>query len=823
MPRVTVTQSNFTAGEISPRLYGRTDLAKYLAGAKQIRNGIVLQHGGVRRRDGTVFVQNAGSGKVRLIRYVFNRDQAYCLEFGAGYIRFFVDAGAVLDSGNNTYQITTTYTEDELFDLSFTQAGDVMFIAHRAHPLAMLTRLSHASWTITDVSYVNQPVNEDVWYVPTELTLDNATVGTLRGAWSPIFRYSDYRRDAKGQNVSRKIYSAGGGEAIITGNATGATGTPPSAVKHTIDIIKPFESTTIGALDWWMDGQPQATLTITGSLGAGSAMTLTYGADAGDTAKVITNATETTYSGRRAATLNLATATAYDPIGSIIKITKVISGDVGYYDIVSGTDLAPVILIDSFEDVADFIGANSVVRRTSNTSGNMAVAADVGGLISINGGYVKVNEVKANAYIGEVVKTLNSAVAAVPNSWSLLRPTWTEDSGYPCTVTTYEQRLIAAGTTNNPNTVWFSKIGNFFDFLPGTLDDDAMSVTITGSEQADIVHLLAGKALVAMASNGEYTFVGGVEKPITPTNIQIKNQSVYGSSTVRPQRIGNELFFMQRAGRKLRAFTYKYDSDDYGSPDMSIMSEHLTESGIVDMAYAAEPESVLWLAREDGGFVSVTIERENDVVGWCDHTTDGLVESVCSVPSTDGDTVWLSVNRNGTRRIERMDSDVLLDSAVVGTSVSPSDVWSGLDHLEGETVSVIGDGVILSDTVVSGGQVTISRAASAVTIGLPYTTTIETLMQDISTSTGSLMGNSNRIGEVSIRYLNTYGCKVNGDAITFRRYDTSILDDVPVEFTGIKRIETLGWERGDVTVTITQEDPLPFHIQQVIFKFQGND
>jgi hypothetical protein len=382
---------------------------------------------------------------------------------------------------------------------------------------------------------------------------------------------------------------------------------------------------------------------------------------------------------------------------------------------------------------------------------------------------------------------------------------------------------VVAGTVSSPNTVWFSHIGNYLDFLPGTLDDDSINVTIAGSEQADIIHLMQGKALIAMASNGEYSFVGGVEKPISPTNIQIKNQSVIGCSSVRPQRIGNELYFIQRAGRKLRAFTYKYDSDEYGAPDLSIMSEHLTETGIVDMAYAPEPESILWLVRADGDFVSVTIERENDVIAWANHVTDGDVESVCSVPSTDGDTLWMCVNRNGARRIERMDSDVMLDACVQGTSVAPETVWSGLDHLEGKTVHVIGDGAILEDEVVSGGQVTISRAASSVTIGLPYTTTIETLMQDFGTSTGSIHGNSNRIGEVSIRYMDTYGCKINGDYVAFRRLDTSILDDAPETFSGLHRIETLGWERGDVTVTIVQDDPLPFHIQQVIYKFQSND
>ena len=823
MPRVTVSQSNFTAGEISPRLYGRSDLARYMAGAKEVTNGIVLQHGGIRRRDGTVYVANAGgSDSVRLIRYVVDRSSAYCLEFGAGYIRFFTDSGAVVDSGNNVYQISTTYAQGELDELSYTQAGDQMFIAHRNHPLARLARLAHDSWTLSDVEYVNQPVKEDIWKPKAALTLSDTTVGTGRNAWAAIFRTADYRIDANGTNVSRRIYSVGGGEAIVTGYSSGL---PTSAIKHSIEITKPFESTTINPLDWWMDGQPQCALTLGyTSLAAGSSITLTYGTDNTSEGSSISYANATTYNGFPAMrVLYSSTLIPVMAVGDIVKLTDNV-GRITYYDVVYAGSGEVRVVLQGSEAISAFTGGTiSRYKTNPSSSANMATGADVGSIISINGGYVKVTGTSPSVYTGVIQKTLTSGVSPGANAWAIMRPAWTGDSGYPATVTCYEQRLVVSGTAFSPNTVWFSRIGNYLDFLPGSLDDDALSVTIAGSEQADIVHLMQGKALVAMASNGEYSFAGGVEKPITPTNIQIKNQSVFGCSYVRPQRIGNELYFVQRAGRKLRAFTYKYDSDDYGAPDLSIMSEHLTESGIVDMAYNPEPESILWIVRGDGDLVSVTIERENDVVAWAHHETDGDVESVCSVPSATGDTLWLCVNRNGARRIERMDSSVLLDAAVSGTSVSPTNVWSGLDHLNGKTVSVIADGVVLDDVVVSGGSVTISRDSNAVVIGLPYTTRIITLMQDFGTGTGSIHGNSNRIGEVSIRYMDTVGCKINGDYVSFRRLDTSILDDAPTTFTGLHRMELLGWERGDVSVTIEQSDPLPFHIQQVIYKFQSND
>lgn len=831
MPRVTVVQSNFTAGEISPKLYGRSDLARYLAGAKTVTNGVVQQHGGIRRRDGSVYVAGAGgTGRVRLIRYVFSRSEAYCLEFGENYIRFFNDDGAILDSDGNVYELATTYSQSELFDLSYTQAGSIMFIAHRDHPLAKLERLDVASWSIGDVEYTNQPVKEDIWKVPFALTIDNPTVGTNRVMTCPMFRTADYRIDEKGVNVSRKIYSSGGGEATITGNVLSAY----SPVQHTVTIDKAFESTTINPVEWWMDGQPQCALTIaSAALTAGTAVTLTYGTTAAGRGLTGVICSTTTYYGRPAAVLTATNHTNNVPrIGDIIKITKS-DGAVLYFTCVSftgtGTIGATVKLTFQVNEgfSADGFSGAAVLLYYGNSytaSGtNMATTEDIGSIISVNSGYVKVTAVTENQYIGTIVKTLSSGASPGPNAWAIMRPAWTGDSGYPATVTSYEQRLVVSGTAFNPSTVWFSRIGNFYDFLPGSLDDDALSVTISGSEQADIVHLMQGKALVALASNGEYTFAGGVEKPITPTNIQIRNQSVYGCSSVRPQRIGNELYFVQRAGKKVRAFTYKYESDDFGAPDLSIMSEHLTGDAVVDMAYCPEPESVMWIVRSDGGMASVTIERENDVIAWCNHATDGLFESVCSVPNSTSDTLWISVNRDGVRSIERMASGVYLDSAVQGSSVTPVTDWSGLSHLEGKTVSVVADGSVVADVVVSGGAITLTEAASDVVIGLPYTTTIETLMQDFGTGTGSIHGNSNRVGEVSIRFLETTGCTINGSEVTFRRYDTDILDASPATFTGLHRIEKLGWDRGDVSITIEQTNPLPFHVQQVIYKFTSND
>lgn len=84
MPKINPAQTNFTAGEISPRLMGRVDYTGYANGAKTISNAIPLVEGGAMRRDGLRLMAQAkySTGNVRVIPYVYSKDEAYVIELG---------------------------------------------------------------------------------------------------------------------------------------------------------------------------------------------------------------------------------------------------------------------------------------------------------------------------------------------------------------------------------------------------------------------------------------------------------------------------------------------------------------------------------------------------------------------------------------------------------------------------------------------------------------------------------------------------------------------------------------------------------------------
>ena len=720
MPRMTLNQTNFTAGEVSPRMLGRVDIARYQNGAEIIENAWPVIHGGCVRRDGTLLCSPAKfpDKNCRLIPYVFNASQAYMVEFGDLYVRIHFANGSY--SG---IELASPYAHTTLDRIDYVQGADTMFIFCNTVPVYRLRRITNTEWSLAPAPFVTKPFDEKGIDFLTAITIDNPAVGTGRTvtASESAFLASD---------VGREIWS-GGGVAKVTAVT--------SATVATVEVTNAFSATSRPT--WSLKGSPQTSNTLS----------------------------------------------AFTPVGSVVTMTLATAG---------------------------------------------WRASDVGKFVKINGGLLEITVFTSTTVVSGVIRSApTSATASPANAWSLEASVWNDIDGYPGAGTLYEQRLALGGSPNFPQTIWESRTGEYLNFELGTKDDDAISYNLSSDQINPILHIGQINALIPLTYGGEFTVSGGVEKAITPTNIRAKNPSVYGCNRVRPVRIGNELYFIQRAGRKLRAMAYKYDSDTFGSPDMSVLSEHATKSGIIDMAYQQEPESILFMVRADGVLATMTVDRDQDVIGWARQITDGAFESAASIPTDSGDQVWVVVRRNiggaNVRYIERVTNGVRVDSGVNGTSVGGATVWGGLAHLEGKMVDIVADGVVMQQQVVTGGQVTIPRKAFATSIGLNFKTRIKTLTPEAQGNTGSSQGNSMRIGEVTLRFLDTIGCKVQGkglaQTISFRNLGENVLDQPPANFIGVKRIESLGWERGEASLEIMQDQPLPFHLLNVIKKITIND
>ena len=719
MGKVIPIQTNFTAGELSPRVHSRIDIAKYNNGLKLSENVQVMVQGGARRRPGTRMAAEAKNSnkKARLIPFVYNADQAYVLEVGDTYMRVFKDGSLV----GGPYEVTTPYIEAVLFELEYVQGADTMYIMQGDTPVYRLQRFADTDWRLLAAPFSVEPFDEVGTKPALTLTLSAATVGAGRNfSATSGFLASD---------VGRYIV-AGSGQALITAYV--------DANNVTCEIQSAFSGTSIASGAWTLDGTPQTTCTISAVGPVGTAVTATLGA-----------------AGWRG------------------------TGEVGKY-------------------------------------------------IKINAGLVKVTGYTSTTVLqGVVQQVLTSTTAAIANSWTLNASIWGGTNKYPRTGTLHEQRLLLAGSAGFPQTVVGSRIGDTLNFELGTNDSDAFSREVASAQVATIRHLAQGRRLMVFTSQNEMSMRGGQEKSITPTNIQKNDESTAGANQVRPVKIGNEILFVQRAGKKVRACGYRQDIDGFESPDRTVFSEHITGSGIVDMAFQQEPDALLYCVRSDGQMAVSTYDTEQEVNAWGRWITDGEVETVACIPTPTAEQVWVIVKRtiNGAtkRFVEYFDSTLKTDCAITATSGSPQTVWTGLGHLEGKTVKVLADGVVQADKVVTSGQITLDRPALAIEVGLAYTPKIKMLNPEVGSAAGTSQGAAISVAEVIVRVLDTVGVVIDGQAKTFRKMGSELLDRPPEVGTGELRETTLSGELYSHELEITQPEPVDFHVLAVIRKCTIND
>lgn len=461
----------------------------------------------------------------------------------------------------------------------------------------------------------------------------------------------------------------------------------------------------------------------------------------------------------------------------------------------------------------------------------------VGSVIELNGGMVVITErVSATEAVGTVVDVLTGTTGAIANSWTQRTPLFNETDGYPATVTFFQQRTWLGNTYRFPQTMWGSKSGLYFDFTPGLSDDQAVFKTVDSDEINPIQYLLSDKSLVSLTLGGEFETRGGVEKPVTQTNAQIMRQTRWGCSQVRPEQAGDDVVFVQRGGKVLRAIR-PGDLEGFGAPDVSVFSEHLLRQGVTSMAFEQTPESVLWIATGDGKLLAVTYNPEQEHVAFCSgEVAGGFVEWVATVPEGEEDATYLLVRRtiDGTtkRYIEKMDwgnwttSQEIRnahDCRVEATGAA-SATWTIAPHLAGQVASVIADNIYMGEfTLDSLGAFTLPRTATSVSVGLPYTARIKQQAPEVGTGTGTSQGQAVSVHHIAVRLYKTIGLWVNDEEIHFRNFDTPSTLDQPVEaYSGIKDISNIGWADGESELVLEQTQPYPWTVLAIIRNFTVN-
>ena len=643
--KASPSQTSFNAGELSPLLKGRPGLDKFKNGCEVLENFIPQIQGPAKKRPGTRFVAEVkdSADLGRLIPFEYSTTQAYVLEFGDLYIRFFLDGGAVESSPGVPYEVVSPYTSTQLSQLEYAQSADVIYITHPSHPPYKLARVSALSWTMTAVTFAWPPFNDE-----------NTGATTLTAS-------------------------------AVTG---AITLTASASLFVSADVSSYFKISEVGASKY-----------------------------------------------------NQWTPGVVHTVGQIVYY----QGNI--YE--SGTN------------------ATAGTRPPIHTTGAESDGAVTWTFLHDGAGYAQVTAyTSATVVSATVIKRLPASATSPTTRWS--EGAWSVRRGYPYAVTFYEDRLWFAGSNSRPQTLWASTSGDYENHKYGTNDDDALNYTINTQDMNTIEWLAPTKVLAIGTVNGEFTLSATqISDPVTPTNVKITPQTTFGSAVnVKPLRVGSVILFLQRAGRKLREYAYQFDTDSFVAPNMTVLAEHITESGVVDLAYQQEPSQIVWAPRTDGVLTGMTYERTEDVVGWHRHTVGGVVESVVTIPHWDGDqdVTFLLVKRtidgDTVRYVEYIEKYLtdehafFLDSGLTydGTPVT---AISGLDHLEGEEVAVLVDGAVHPNRTVSAGAINLQLAGSVVNVGLAYNATIKTMPIEAGAADGTAQGKQMRIHNIVIKMHET--------------------------------------------------------------------
>jgi len=784
VPRASPLTTSLNAGEFSPTLEARSDLSKYPAACKLIENFYLTVQGPAQRRAGSRYVvpvKDEATG-AWLVRFEFSATQAFILEFGNLYVRFYAQHGQVLTSGVSAYSGITAYTVGDLVS----SAGVVYYC------IAATTG--------------NAPPNVTYWYALTGAIYEIpspyafAALTNEDGSCALDFDQSGDRLYIAHQSETVKPYqltryantrwifaeyapNQGPFETENTGattiQANSSTGTPTLTAS-----ANTFAPTDVGRLIRLqvqnLDVQPWET-------NKGYVINDLARFD-GKTYKALNNATSGTSPPVH------ERGNAYDGKGAVQWAYQ----DAGY-------------------------GIARITTYVSPTQVTATVIVD-----AVNG----LNQLPAGV------------VSSSTTRWRL--GAWSDTSGYPSSVTFFKSRLHWGKSLRFDASVpndFENMSGDFFGQI--TLDS-AISEQVQSQDVNKILWMEGVDRLVIGTGGGEFIVgPQTATQAYGPGNISIDKQSKKRSRGIPPLAVDTSLCYVQRAGRKLLSLNYVIERDRFVSTDLAVLAERITRSGIIAVAYQGEPHSILWCVLGNGKLLGFTYNQEQQVTGWHRHPIggSGFVESIATIPAPDGDReeLWLIVRRtiNGSthRYIEFIEKtwegedqdgtpgDDQADAFYVDSGLTydgaPTTTITGATHLIGETVQLLVDGAAHPDKVVSNtGTVTLDRAGSVVQLGLQAIARWVPLKIDAGAADGTAHGKMQRTDRLAVRFVDTLGGKagIHGghlDDMSVRSPATPM--NQPPEITsGVFSIDFPGmWDR-NAYIEIRQEQPFPMTIGGVM-------
>lgn len=412
-------------------------------------------------------------------------------------------------------------------------------------------------------------------------------------------------------------------------------------------------------------------------------------------------------------------------------------------------------------------------------------------------------------------------------------------NNYPGAVGYFQGRRWFAGTNNKTQNLWATRSGteSNMSYSVPTRDDDSIAVRLTSRQANTIRHILPLGDLLLLTSGAEWKIdSGGAVGPITPTTIDYRPEDYIGASNVQPVITSSAVLYAEDgAGGHVLEMRYTWEAQGYRPVDISIMAPHLFDNfEVTAMAFCRKPWKALFATRDDGTLIGLTYVPEHEVFGWHHHDTQGKFESVTSVREGNEDVLYAIVQReiNGrtvrylerlhTRQFENLEDCFFVDAGATYNGAS-TDTITGLWHLEGETVSVLADGGVHPQVVVTNGTITLQNEASVVHVGLAYDSDLETLPLAMETEAfgQALRKNPNKI-HLRVQRSSSIFVGPSFDKLTEAKQRTNESYGSPPRLVSavVPVVIKPGWG-DDGTFCVRQPNPLPLTILGLVPEIAG--
>lgn len=408
---------------------------------------------------------------------------------------------------------------------------------------------------------------------------------------------------------------------------------------------------------------------------------------------------------------------------------------------------------------------------------------------------------------------------------------------YPGAVSYFEQRRCFAGSIDEPQNLRMTRSGtesNLTYSIP-TRDDDSINIRVAAREANTIRHIVPLQNLVLLTGSAEWRVTSVNSDAITPESISVKPQSYIGANNAQPLIVNNNILYVAARGGHLREMAFNYNAGGYITGDLSLRSPHLFDGlDIVDLAYSKAPIPLVWGVSTSGKLIGVTYVPEQQVGAIHQHDTDGAFESCCVVAEGNEDALYVVVIRtvNGaqTRYVERMasrqfatQSDAFFVDSGATYSGAATTTITGLTWLEGKTVSVLGDGAVMTPKVVTGGAITLEAPCSKVQVGLPITAELQTLPLAAQVDAGLAQGRAKNVNKAWLRLYKSSGVSAGPSAdrlVAHKQRKAEPYGAAPALVTDeIEIMLEPSWQQSG-QIYVRQDNPLPLTLVSMTVEVQ---